>query len=414
MREARRLLSSGDRVLHWSGWVLLALGWALMVAHRVLWSSPVLASLGVTGSPVHAATGVLYPTFFVAGIALITRVRRLRAVSAEELLATDRRAPVLYLRSFRDDGPDPVTKALHASGWLQPSPEERLAIAMSRIGPFVAIGRPGERLPELGAARLYVGDDEWQEKVDSLLRRSQLVVLRAGTTPGFWWEVNQVLETVDLRRILFFFGPRGGQLFAEFRDRAGKLFPCALPERIGKAQFLYLEHADGRWTSRTITLRVPKLNFMGNSALEEMFLKGLGPTFARLGLPVPRHSFPLTYKFAIACAVLVGLQTAAVWRLDVAFQDARRQLAMSQLHSISSALEQYYLNAGAYPTEAQGLRVLADSGLLPDSDLLDPWGRPVGYSLSQANGAARFELVSLGADGVEGGDGSRADIKLSR
>ena len=117
---------------------------------------------------------------------------------------------------------------------------------------------------------------------------------------------------------------------------------------------------------------------------------------------------------AIACAVLVGLQTAAVWRLDVAFQGARRQLAMSQLHSISSALEQYHLNAGAYPTEAQGLRVLADSGLLPDSDLLDPWGRPVGYSLSQANGAARFELVSLGADGVEGGDGSRADIKLSR
>jgi general secretion pathway protein G len=219
---------------------------------------------------------------------------------------------------------------------------------------------------------------------------------------------------VDLRRVLFFFEPRAEHLYDEFRDRAGKRFPCALPERIGKAQFLYLEQADGRWTARTITLRVPKLNFMGNSAIEEMLLKGLGPIFARLGLPVPRHSFPLSYKFAIACAVLVGLQTGAAWRLDVDLQSARRQLAMSKLHSISSALEQYYLNAGAYPTEAQGLTVLVEGGLLPDSDLLDPWGGPVGYSLSQANGEPRFELVSLGADGVEGGEGSRADIKLSR
>ena len=40
-----------------------------------------------------------------------------------------------------------------------PGPEQELAVLMGRLGPVVAIGKPGERLPELGAARLYVADD---------------------------------------------------------------------------------------------------------------------------------------------------------------------------------------------------------------------------------------------------------------
>jgi hypothetical protein len=51
---------------------------------------------------------------------------------------------------------------------------------MSKIGPFVAIGRPGERLPQLGAIRLYVADPEWQEMVTRLMSEAALVVLRAG------------------------------------------------------------------------------------------------------------------------------------------------------------------------------------------------------------------------------------------
>lgn len=43
--------------------------------------------------------------------------------------------------------------------------EEELAAVMNEIGPFVAIGCPGEELPELGAYRIYVQREDWREEV---------------------------------------------------------------------------------------------------------------------------------------------------------------------------------------------------------------------------------------------------------
>ena len=55
--------------------------------------------------------------------------------------------------------------------------EEQLAEAMKDVGPFVAIGRPGEALPELGAGRPYASHAEWQDQVGQLISKAQLVVL---------------------------------------------------------------------------------------------------------------------------------------------------------------------------------------------------------------------------------------------
>jgi hypothetical protein len=317
------------RMRQWSGRALITLGWTVLIADLTLLKNRALP-FGLTAVSVSVAVGLLYMACCLKGIALITHARKLRTVNADELLATDPRPPVLYLRSFRDDGPDAITKALYTSGLLLPSPEERIAIAMHSIGPFVATGRPGERLPELGATRLYVNDDAWHQNIEDLLKRSQLVVLRAGKTPGFWWEVEQVMRTVDLKRVLFFFGPYAEQLYRDFRDRAGSIFPCALPERIGKAQFLYLEQIAEGWTPRTITLRVPRLNCMGNSAIEQMFLEGLRLIYKRLGLTVPRHSFPFIYKFGIALVASAVLVSGVFWKLENMATDARQRLMMQE------------------------------------------------------------------------------------
>ena len=61
------------------------------------------------------------------------------------------------------------------------------------IGPFVAIGDPKEKLPDLGAARLYVSD-EWREVVIELLARVSLVVMRVATTEAVRWELQQVVS----------------------------------------------------------------------------------------------------------------------------------------------------------------------------------------------------------------------------
>ena len=94
--------------------------------------------------------------------------------SADDAMRRDERPPVVYVRSFSSDdelhgveGPlSRVYKGLHYTAAV--SPEQEMAWIMDRAGPVVAIGKPGERLPELGAARKYV--DDGSQKPSALRR----------------------------------------------------------------------------------------------------------------------------------------------------------------------------------------------------------------------------------------------------
>lgn len=136
------------------------------------------------------------------------RSRRTEAISADEAMALDPRAPVLYLRSFRDDGLSLLaqhgsTMKRRAMSLLRlPTPEEQMARILARLGPLIAIGKPGEPLPELGAARLYVAHDQWQQTVAELMRRAALVVVRVGASPGVLWEIEQALERLPRQRLV--------------------------------------------------------------------------------------------------------------------------------------------------------------------------------------------------------------------
>ena len=88
---------------------------------------------------------------------------------------------------------------------------------------MVAIGKPGERLPELGAARIYVPDDQWREVVTTWMSEAALVVFRAGETEGLWWEVEQALARCSRRRILIVeLGPP--QAYLSFRHKFDTAF----------------------------------------------------------------------------------------------------------------------------------------------------------------------------------------------
>jgi len=132
-------------------------------------------------------------------------------VSAEQLLASDPRPPVVYLRSFRADReislrPDGFWNkvvAILIDYAVTFSPEQELAEILHQVGPVIAIGKPGELLPELGAARLYVGDADWKAKVIDMMDRSRLVIIRTGSTTNLKWEVDQAMTRVPRRQILF-------------------------------------------------------------------------------------------------------------------------------------------------------------------------------------------------------------------
>ena len=67
----------------------------------------------------------------------------------------------------------------------------------------MAIGRPGEKLPQLGFGRLYVSDEKWQETVLQFMRSAQLVVIMGGSSRNYAWEVGKALELVEPHRLLF-------------------------------------------------------------------------------------------------------------------------------------------------------------------------------------------------------------------
>jgi hypothetical protein len=184
------------------------------------------------------------PLRFLALTVVLAALRGL-APPAEWLLRGSRRRPVLYLRSFaRDAG---LFESLgdvfrlvtgFGGGLFFQTHEQGLQKAVADVGPVVAVGKPKERLPPRGAARLYVEHD-WQAVVAKLVAESQLVILRIGRTEGFWWEVRHVLETCDPSKILLYLPEEDrARAYPAFRERAHEFFPYPLPAALGGASFL--------------------------------------------------------------------------------------------------------------------------------------------------------------------------------
>jgi hypothetical protein len=178
----------------------------------------------------------------VVGAVLFMSARNFLARGALTGLAQDHRSPVVYLRSFKSDvrlfeTPSQVLALLigHASQTYEWS----LAKATAAIGPLVAIGQPGEKLPPGGAARLYVDNDHWQQVATELVSIAKLVVLRVGQTRGFLWELRHVVEQCDPRKVVVFLPATDrGALYGYLREQAAEILPSPLPPDPGNAPFL--------------------------------------------------------------------------------------------------------------------------------------------------------------------------------
>jgi len=195
-------------------------------------------SIDTVSYTAYLAALILSMLCILASPFLFVRGRRRAAPTWAVVQRRDSRSPVVYLRSFPHDE---VTAKLTgaplgaygaigsaASMFLGATEEEQLAKVMNEIGPFVAVGRPGERLPQIGAARIYVSDEEWQEVVGDLVDRARLVVFRAGDTEGFWWEVDRCSRSVAPERLLFLLPLNSGK-YQSFRQRIEQYLPTKLP-----------------------------------------------------------------------------------------------------------------------------------------------------------------------------------------
>jgi general secretion pathway protein G len=98
--------------------------------------------------------------------------------------------------------------------------------------------------------------------------------------------------------------------------------------------------------------------------------------------------------------------------------ESKVKTARIQIQSFGSALDLFYLDAGRYPSTAEGLAALVrptggvagwagpylKGGNVPN----DPWNNPYVYRSPGQHGP--YDIISYGSDGQEGGTDLAADI----
>lgn len=103
---------------------------------------------------------------------------------------------------------------------------------------------------------------------------------------------------------------------------------------------------------------------------------------------------------------ILGLIMAAVGVSVIPkLEEAKQDTARLDIKNIQSAMKLYYTKKGKYPDTGTGLRALVETQNL-DKIPLDPWGHEYVYM----NEGGKPVLISYGADGTQGGEGSDADI----
>jgi general secretion pathway protein G len=110
-------------------------------------------------------------------------------------------------------------------------------------------------------------------------------------------------------------------------------------------------------------------------------------------------------ELLVVMGILAILTAFATPQLMGYFGKAKAQSVQLQIENINTALELYYMENGTYPSTSVGLKALIEATpeaprwngpyLKKAKNLLDPWGRPYQYSVSNGE----YDVYSLGPNG---------------
>jgi hypothetical protein len=204
----RGLRRSATRWQSWAFVAFVAVGAALIVPQP----PPVAVLLEAAGLP-DWLTLLLMVVCLMGWVGVVVggfaRVRRHLAESSVEAQRRDTRPPVLLLRSFADDAvtvfPSEGLFLTRTGNTLEHVLEEKLRA----YGPVIAIGRPGENLPPLGAAREYLAGETWRQRIGELIGQARLVVVVMGASEGLVFEYDQLATHGAIDKIVLVILPDG-------------------------------------------------------------------------------------------------------------------------------------------------------------------------------------------------------------
>ncbi|HEX5711109.1 MAG TPA: type II secretion system major pseudopilin GspG [Sulfuricurvum sp.] len=134
-----------------------------------------------------------------------------------------------------------------------------------------------------------------------------------------------------------------------------------------------------------------------------------------------RKAFTLI-EIMVVIIILGLLASFVIPNITGKSEEAKQKLVCIQMKSLSESLKMFKVDNGSYPTSEEGLQALiknpneneyasyASSGYIEGKNLpKDPWNKPYIY----LNTDEAVEIISLGADGKEGGNDEDKDKKLS-
>ncbi|HYR07746.1 MAG TPA: type II secretion system major pseudopilin GspG [Longimicrobium sp.] len=134
-----------------------------------------------------------------------------------------------------------------------------------------------------------------------------------------------------------------------------------------------------------------------------------------------RAGFTLV-EILVVIIVIAMLATLVAPSVFQHVDSAKASTAKAQIEMLSAALDAYRLDNDRYPTTEQGLAALHQAPAAAPAPRrwrgpylrrelpMDPWGKPYVFRSPGTVNPHSFDLLTLGRDGKEGGDGEDADV----